>query len=80
MSFLLLLESLAHMEMVASISFYNVAQLKIPRVKKKKDPNDLPSLSLFTLCRYVSSLKKQLAAAIARFKEGKMGELKSESE
>lgn len=69
------------MEMVASISFYNVAQLKIPRVKKKKkDPNDLPSLSLFTLCRDVSSLKKQLAAAIARFKEGKMGELKSESE
>lgn len=67
------------MEMVASISFYNVAQLKIPRVKRK-DPNDMPSLSLFTLCRDVSSLKKQLAAAIARFKEGKMGELKSESE
>lgn len=79
MSFLLLLESLAHMEMVASISFYNAAQLEIPRVKKK-DPNDLPSLSLFILCRYVSSLKKQLAAAIVRFKEGRMGELKSELE
>lgn len=59
--FPVVIEIITHIEMVASISFYNAVQLYIPKVKK--DPIDLPSLCLFTLHRGVSSLQKQLATA-----------------
>lgn len=49
MSFLLLLELPTHMEMVASISLCHTVWLNIPRVKKKKDSIDLPSLYLLYL-------------------------------